>query len=357
MTMSDGAIPLVRRGRRNARYTAVSNDFIDHPTLSPEARIALIYLLSKPDDWQLQINDLRRLLGTADKICGRNKAYEVLRELKASAYVVAFEELARGRFHRLTYYVFDEPHADPEGFRAELRAGGPASGSEETGSGESAPDSPCTGIRETVAAPCPETPHPENRHPTKEGKKQNTDLPPPPPKPRSRRRGDAATDGSDFSRLWEAWPQAARPRERPYAERLFVRLTANDQQLARAHAGAYRAAQRQRGEPAAMILYLRERLFLEFEGAPKIDREGFFVVTADREEWAAWLDHYSGRFSEAVLASNIKRGVLLTRTRWPGGVANVCVPQIATVDTRGAASSPGSSSATPIRSVKIKHPY
>jgi hypothetical protein len=355
--MTDGAIPLVRRGRRNARYTAISNDFIDHPTLSPEARIALIYLLSKPDDWQLQINDLRRLLGTADKICGRNKAYAVLRELKASAYVVAVEELARGRFHRVTYYVFDEPHADPEGFTAELRAGGPASGFEETGSGESTPDSPCTGIGETVAAPCPETPHPENRHATKEGKKQNTDLPPPPPKPRSRRRGAAATDGSDFSRLWEAWPPAARPRERPYAERLFVRLAPNERQLALAHAGSYRAAQGQRREPAAMIWYLRERPFLEFEGAPPIDREGFFVITADREEWAAWLDHYSGRFSEAVLATSIKRGFLLTRTRWPSGVADVCVPQTATVDTRGAASSAGPSSATSIQSGMTRLPY
>jgi hypothetical protein len=320
--MVDGAIPLVRRGRRNARYTAISNHIIDHPTLSPDARIALIYLLSKPDDWQLQINDLRRLLGTADKNCGRNKAYEVLKELKASAYVVAFEELLRGRFHRLTYYVFDEPHADPEGFRAELRGGAPVSGSEETESGNSTQNSPCPGIRETVAAPCPETPHPENGHATKEGRKQNTDLPPPPPKPRSRRRGATATDGSDFSRLWEAWPQAARPRERAYAERLFVRLTANDQQLARAHAASYRAAQRQRGDPVAMILYLRERQFLEFEGAPQIDREGFFVITAAREEWAAWLDHYRARFSEAVLATSIERGFLLTRTRWPGAEAS-----------------------------------
>jgi hypothetical protein len=28
--MVDGAIPLVRRGRRNARYTAISNHIIDH---------------------------------------------------------------------------------------------------------------------------------------------------------------------------------------------------------------------------------------------------------------------------------------------------------------------------------------
>jgi hypothetical protein len=110
--MTETAIPLVRRGRRNARYTAISNDLIDLPTLGPEARIALIYLLTKPDDWQLQINDIRRLLGAGGKPCGRNKAYEVIKSLKDAAYVVAIEELRHGRFFRLTYYVFDEPVAD-----------------------------------------------------------------------------------------------------------------------------------------------------------------------------------------------------------------------------------------------------
>lgn len=101
--MTDAAVHLVRRGRRNARYTAISNDIIDHPILSPEARIVLIYLLSKPDDWQLRIGDIRRVLGKGGKPCGRNKAYEVIKELKASAYVLAIEELLKGRFYRLTY--------------------------------------------------------------------------------------------------------------------------------------------------------------------------------------------------------------------------------------------------------------
>lgn len=96
--MIDAAAPLVRRGRRNARYTAISNDLIDHPTLSPEARIVLIYLLSRPDNWELQIPDIRRLLGTGPKACGRNKTYEVIKELKNCAHVIAVEELRSGRF-------------------------------------------------------------------------------------------------------------------------------------------------------------------------------------------------------------------------------------------------------------------
>ena len=126
-------------------------------------------------------------------------------------------------------------------------------------------------------------------------------------------------EDSGFARFWQAWPQPDRPRERAYVERVFHRLTSEDRRQAASHAGAYRAVQRQRGEFAAMILYLRDRQFVEFEGGPQVDREGFFVITRVREEWQAWLDHYRGRFNQAVLASSVERGLLLTRTRWPVG--------------------------------------
>ena len=66
--MANERAPLVRRGRVNARYTAIPNEIIDHPTLTPEARIVLIYLLSKPENWELRISDLRRLLGAGGNI-------------------------------------------------------------------------------------------------------------------------------------------------------------------------------------------------------------------------------------------------------------------------------------------------
>ncbi len=68
-----------------------------------------------------------------------------------------------------------------------------------------------------------------------------------------------------------------------------------------------------------MISYLRDRQFLEFEGAPLIDSDGYFVIRSDREEWTAWLEHYRTQCSETILTSTQKRGFLLTRTRWPAG--------------------------------------
>jgi hypothetical protein len=124
-------------------------------------------------------------------------------------------------------------------------------------------------------------------------------------------------DGGEFSKLWNEWPEASRPRDRSYAEKLFVRLTLEDRGRAVALAGCYRIAQTHRGDFAAMILYLRDRQFLEFEGAPLIDSDGYFVIRPDREEWKAWLEHYRTKCSETILTSTQKRGFLLTRTRWP----------------------------------------
>ena len=45
-----------------------------------------------------------------------------------------------------------------------------------------------------------------------------------------------------------------------------------------------------------MISYLRDRQFLEFESAPLIDSDGYFVIRSDREEW----DGMAGAVSEPM---------------------------------------------------------
>lgn len=70
--MAESSSPLIRRGRSNARYTTTPNSIIDHPTLSADARLAVIDLLSKPADWELRIGDLQRLLGARGKPRGRD---------------------------------------------------------------------------------------------------------------------------------------------------------------------------------------------------------------------------------------------------------------------------------------------
>ncbi len=312
----DEKLPLVRRGRRNARYTAISNDIIDHRALSPDARIALIYLLSKPDDWQLQINDIRRLLGTGDKPCGRNKCYAVIKELKASAYVIAVEELCQGRFHRLTYYVFDEPLLDPAAFKAELRGERPDGKAAGAQTSKLDQNPPRPEIGKTVPSPRPRFRDPGKRHLTKDRNIQTTESPPTPPSGQFRT-DERAIDGSAaFSAFWSDWPERDRPRRRDLAAKLFARLTAHDQRMAVQFAGVYRAARGLLHEPKLMFPYLRQRVFAEFEGAPNTEG-GRFVITPDRPEWARWLDHLRSQHSVKVVDQQAKRGLFLTPTRWP----------------------------------------
>lgn len=317
--MTENAAPLVRRGRRNAHYTAISNALIDHPTLSPEARLVLIYLLSKPDDWQLQINDIRRLLGTAGKPCGRNKAYEIIKELKASAYIVAVPELTEnGRFDRIAYYVFDEPHSDPEGFIAEHRGRPVVEQIRAVGKVARSPVLPRPGNRDTEASPRPQIRDPGKRDLTKDGKKQTTEIPPPSPEATACLAAPEGGRGDlEFSEFWNDWPHADRPRERDLAEKLFLRLSPSDRKAAVSFASGHRSASAHRGGVARMIPYLRHREFAEFDGGPKFTADGFFVIKPATREWGAWAGHLRSSVSPAIWAKQESLGYLLCRTRWP----------------------------------------
>jgi hypothetical protein len=320
--MSPNSEPLVRRGRRNSRYTSISNDIIDHSTLSPDARIALMYLLSKPDDWRLQVNDLRRVLGTGDKPCGRNKTYEVIRELKLSAYVVAVHPGKGGRYSNLIYFIFDEPLADPDEFRREQGDRKFRSQSAKTNGPSPKALSPCPEIRDAVLSPRPGFRDPVSGDLTKNRKKQITEIPPPSPRrTRDRAASRAGPDGEGFFKFWEAWPASERPRSRAYAQRLFDQLTPDDQQHACEFASQYRSAQNRRDAFAAMIFYLRDRLFLEFVDGPQLASDGYLRITPDRPEWSSWMSHIEAKHGANGRAKQEALGYVLSQTRWPDGAS------------------------------------
>jgi DNA-binding MarR family transcriptional regulator len=134
-----------------------------------------------------------------------------------------------------------------------------------------------------------------------------------------------ARAGRDFSNIWHDWPEAERPRNRDVAERLFNRLTPDERRSAIEFASAFRSIRAGQGAVALMIPYLREKSFVDFVGAPEIDREGYFVIRPEREEWAAWIASIRSRYSEKIVSGMIERGFMLTRSRWPedgGGASN-----------------------------------
>ncbi|MFB9947352.1 hypothetical protein ACFFP0_00760 [Rhizobium puerariae] len=202
--MAEGAerVGRVRKGRREGGFTVVRNELINHRTLAVEARALMIYLLSRPDDWELQIADVRRFLGRGDKPCGRDKAYSVVKELKQAGYLVMCEDVNGQHFAGVTYYVFDEPVSDPEEVQRRHKAGEDATITEPK---SSLPENPEAGV-----SPLPDFPYPENQHETNKRYIQNTD-PPLPPKPRQRRRtrareGECVAPAADhLAKVAEPW--------------------------------------------------------------------------------------------------------------------------------------------------------
>ena len=83
------------------RFTIVSNELLaESNPMSWEATGLLIYLLSKPDNWQVSIAALTNI-----GKCGKNKIESILKELKRLGYVVG-KRHSSGKYN---YYVYDTP--------------------------------------------------------------------------------------------------------------------------------------------------------------------------------------------------------------------------------------------------------
>jgi len=98
------------RAARKSTYYALPSTVIEDRRLSWAGRGMLIYLLSKPDNWRVQIKDLinqtREAIGGRS---GRDKVYKVLNELRAAGYL--YQEFVRegGGFRGVEYEVSEVP--------------------------------------------------------------------------------------------------------------------------------------------------------------------------------------------------------------------------------------------------------
>lgn len=190
----------VRKGRKDGGFTVVRNDLINHPTLPVEARALMIYLLSRPEDWELRITDVRRFLGKGGKPCGRDKAYSVVRELRDARYLVMCEDVSGQHFAGVTYYVFEEPVKDAAEVQRRHRAGEDALAADAK--------TPLPENQETGDFSRADFPHPENTEQTKERYIQNTNPPSPPKQRKTRRRngsGEAVAAPPSTTRIAEPW--------------------------------------------------------------------------------------------------------------------------------------------------------
>jgi hypothetical protein len=73
-------VRIIRASRNEYTYVIISRATAQDRSLSWAARGVLAYLLSKPDDWQVDAGDLQQG-------CGRDKVYSLLAELIAAGYL------------------------------------------------------------------------------------------------------------------------------------------------------------------------------------------------------------------------------------------------------------------------------
>jgi hypothetical protein len=101
---------IIRSPRRH-RFVIIDQHAVEDTRLSWAARGLLGYLLSRPDDWKVIVNDLRKRGNL-----GRDGIYRLLRELRDTGYVRFVPSRDRhGRLRGGTYFVQEvatSPHPD-----------------------------------------------------------------------------------------------------------------------------------------------------------------------------------------------------------------------------------------------------
>lgn len=98
------------RAARKAQFYNLPTNIVDDDRLSWEARGMLVYLLSKPDMWTVQVRDLmNRTKNAIGKSAGKDKVYSILNELRAAGYVYREFRREGGNFVGVDYEVSETP--------------------------------------------------------------------------------------------------------------------------------------------------------------------------------------------------------------------------------------------------------
>ncbi len=116
---------IIRAPRRH-RFVVMDQRAVEDDRLSWAARGLLCYLLSRPDDWKVLVNDLRKRGNL-----GRDGIYRLLRELRTLGYA-RFQRVRdkHGRIRGGIYFIreiADSPYPDlPDTVKPDTAAPGPA---------------------------------------------------------------------------------------------------------------------------------------------------------------------------------------------------------------------------------------
>ncbi len=86
-------------------FTQTSNDLINDETMPAKAKLILLYLLSKPSNWNLRVSDIKRRLNL-----GTHSIRQALKWLQQTCYIF-YERLKTGY---CIWKIYDKPQVSPE---------------------------------------------------------------------------------------------------------------------------------------------------------------------------------------------------------------------------------------------------
>lgn len=94
----------IRRAKHEKDFVVIHRHTAQDRNISFEARGMLLYLLSKPDTWSIQVADLAQQ-------CQKGRVYRILKELIEAGYIENRErkQLANGKFEWTPYILHERP--------------------------------------------------------------------------------------------------------------------------------------------------------------------------------------------------------------------------------------------------------
>lgn len=104
---------IIRAPRPESNFYLLDKSIIEDGRLSWAARGLLVYLLGKPDHWQVSVAHLRKETAGSSKPTGRDGVYALLEELIQAGYII--REQARredGKLGETNYIVSERPLTD-----------------------------------------------------------------------------------------------------------------------------------------------------------------------------------------------------------------------------------------------------
>lgn len=100
---------VIHRSKRPARFTIVNNRLIEDETLSLPAMGLLVYLLHKPDNWEVYPRDLAtKLYKKKNSQAGYRYILELINELEEHGYCKKIKKFDGS----VDYFIYDEPNAE-----------------------------------------------------------------------------------------------------------------------------------------------------------------------------------------------------------------------------------------------------